>query len=385
MSIRSRIRRWRTWRSATRKRRGWQVFPFPVGGPVTCADTANNPEWLKLIAPSTGTLAVSVQMAAPSTDPCSLTPGGGYTRLENLLYRLEVHGGIPKAGVSGVEGERFGLDQLKLKLSRRNASTLVRITLAAGTELTVAPPMLDAHNWFAPGLYAEIVSIHDDVDQRSAFAHERLFWVAFATDDHVTLEGAAADIAATGVAPDGTWFLRLWDALPDGGGVATASAAGGVMDSAAIDLGDGLAIKLSGGPAAVFRRGDYWTFAARADGSIDWPASGGAPRLMPPHGPEIRYAPLAALGGAPEAPTYEDCRIPFATLTDRALVYRGGDGQSVFAPAGSAMVALPSKPRVAVMRGETRPRAWPCAGRSSPARHPARSTAPRARRRTRSR
>src|SRR5262249_52994385 len=53
------------------------------------------------------------------------------------------------------------------------------------------------------------------------------------------------------------------------------------------------------------------------------------------------------------APIFEDCRIPFATLTDRALLYRGGDGQSVFAPAGSTMVTLPGKLRVAVMRGES--------------------------------
>jgi hypothetical protein len=333
----------------------WQVFPFALagGGSVSCADVATNPDWQKLIAPSTGTLAVTVQAAAPSKNPCSLTPGGGYTRLENLLYRLEVHGGVAKAGFPVIEGQRLDLDQLVLKLSRRNASTLVRVTAVAGTQITVAPPMLDARNWFAPGLYAEIVSIHDDVDPRAAFAHERLFRVALATDDQVTLDGAAGDIAASGVAADGTWFLRLWDLFADGSGKATVSAAGGAMDSAAIDLGDGLTIKLSGGPAATFRRGDYWTFAARADGSIDWPTAGGAPQLMPPHGPEIRYAPIATAALlTPQQAAFQDCRIPFATLSDRTLLYRGGDGQSVFAPAGAQMVVLPGKLRVAVMRGE---------------------------------
>lgn len=332
----------------------WQVFPFAVAGagPASCADATKNADWLKLIAPSTGMLAVSVQTAAPSTDPCSLTPGGGYTRLENLLYRIEVHGGVAKAGFSDVDGQRFGLDQLKLKFSRRNASTLVRVTGITGMEIAVAPPMLDARNWFAPGLYAEIVSIHDDVDQRSAFRLGRLFRITLVTDDHVTLEGVTGDLTAIGIAADGTWFLRLWDAFPDGTGAWTVSAGGGAMDSASIDLGDGLAIKLSGGAAATFRRGDYWTFAARADGSIDWPMSGAAPQLMSPHGPEIRYAPIATVGGTAQAPTYEDCRIQFATLTDRTLVYRGGDSQSVFAPAGSTMVTLSAKLRVAVMRGE---------------------------------
>ena len=83
--------------------------------------------------------------------------------------------------------------------------------------------------------------------------------------------------------------------------------------------------------AATFRRGDFWTWAARADGTVDWPTAGGAAQLMTPHGPVVRYAPIAALVGTQTSPTFEDCRIPFATLTDRALLYRGGDGQSVFA------------------------------------------------------
>jgi hypothetical protein len=330
----------------------WQVFPFAAA--ARCADVAENDLWKALIAPSTGTLAVLKPAAAASNDPCSLTPGGGYTRLENLLYRFEVHGGVPKAGMSTIDGPRFGLHDLKIKFSRRNASTLVRITNISGAEFTVAPPALDPRNWFAPGLYAEIVSIHDDVDPRAALLHERLFPVALAADDRVILPAAnVADIVATGVNNDGSWFLRLWDAFPGGGGIATVSAPSNATLSAEIDLGDGLKIQLGGGAAATFRRGDYWTGAARADGSFDWPITGTSPDLMTPHGPETRYAPIAALHGTRRAPAFEDCRIPFATLTDRALLYRGGDGQSVFAPAGTAMVPLPGKLRVAVMRGET--------------------------------
>lgn len=333
----------------------WQVFPFAPRSAVSCADVAGNGEWRDLIAPSTGTLAVIKSAAGAANDPCSLTPGGGYTRLENLLYRFEVHGGIPRADRSTIDGPRFGLHNLKIKFSRRNASTLVCITRISGAEFTVAPPALDPRNWFAPGLYAEIVSIHDDVDPRAALLHERLFPVAFAADDRVILPAAnLADIVATGVNTGGTWFLRLWDAFPGGAGIATVSAPASATLSDEIDLGDGLKLQLGGGAAATFRRGDYWTGAARADGSFDWPITGGSPDLMTPHGPETRYAPIATLHTTPPAgPEFEDCRIPFATLTDRALLYRGGDGQSVFAPAGSGMVPLPGKLRVAVMRGET--------------------------------
>ncbi|MEA2951829.1 MAG: hypothetical protein QOJ96_1349, partial [Alphaproteobacteria bacterium] len=266
---------------------------------------------------------------------------------------FEVHGGVPKGGMSTIDGPRFGLHNLKIKFQRRNASTLVRIANISGAEFTVAPPALDPRNWFAPGLYAEIVSIHDDVDPRAAFLHERLFRVALATDDRVALEATPAKIGLTGVANDGTWFLRLWDTFPNGDGIAIVSAPANAAQSAEIDLGDGLKIKLGGGAAATFRRGDYWTGAARAVGSFDWPMTGVISDLMIPHGPETRYAPIAALRNTASGPEFEDCRIPFATLTDRALFYRGGDGQSVFAPVGAGMVALPGKLRVAVMRGET--------------------------------
>lgn len=328
----------------------WQVFPFSISAAVTCATSTTNADWLKLTAPSTGTLAVIPQAAAPSTDPCSLTPGGGYTRLENLLYRIEVHEGVAQPGFPTADGPRFRLDQLKVKLSRRNASVMAKITTVASSEISVAPPALDARNWFAPGLYAEIVSPHDDVDPRPALAAQRLFRIASATDDKVTLEATPAQIVATGATGAGAWFLRLWDAFPGGAGVATVAAPGGSSTSAVIDLGDGLSIQLGGGAGATFRRGDHWTCAARADGSVDWPA--GAVQ-MTPHGPETRYAPLAVLGGPATAPTLEDCRIPFATLTDRALLYRGGDGQSLFPPAAGGIVDLPAKLRVAVMRGET--------------------------------
>jgi len=335
----------------------WQVIPVSLpGAEVTCGTVAANATWLAMAAPSTGRLTVIEQTAPPSTDPCSLTPGGGYSRLENLLYRLEVHGGAahPAASFPTIDGPRFKLHGLKLKMSRRNASVMVRIVTIAGSEIQVAPPVLDPRNWFAPGLFGEIVSIHDDVDPRGALANERLFRVALATDDRVTLEATAAQIAATGATNDGTWFLRLWDAFMNGEGLATVAAPNNAAESAEIDLGDGLRAKLDKGGAGAsgtFRRGDHWTFAARADGSIDWLTVGGTPQAMPPHGPETRYAPLAVFN--PAAPTpVEDCRAPFATLSDRTLLYRGGDGQSVLPKAGT-MVKLPAPLRVAVMRGET--------------------------------
>jgi len=325
----------------------WQAFLYPVPAGTLCPAITGLAEWQALVAPSSGTLAFQLAAPAPSADPCSLTPAGGHSRFENLLYRIEVHGGTAQAGTPTADGPRFRLQGLKLKLSRRNASLMARITQINGVEITVSPPALDPRAWFAQGGYAEIIGPGDDIDPTAALANERLFKITLATDEVITLSGVAGDITNTGVQTDGKWFLRLWDAWPNGDGVFTVPAGGGP-----IDLGDGIAIKLGGGAGAIFRRGDYWTAAVRADGTIAWPGiTTPTPTQQTPHGPEIRYAPLAILNSA----SIEDCRIPFATLSDRALLYRGGDGQEAFAPEAAAPtpIALGLKLRVAVMRGAT--------------------------------
>ncbi|WP_051814045.1 DUF6519 domain-containing protein [Kitasatospora sp. MBT63] len=329
----------------------WQVFPLALdgglGGRPGCAASMTQPAWLTLVRPSSGTLTVLPDTAAPDTDPCSLAPQGGYSRPENLLYRIEVHDGIPRTDHQAADGPQFGLDGLTLKLSRRNASVLAGIVQVDGTRITVEPPALDPLNWFAPGAYAEFVSEHDDVDPRDAARRERLFQVNRATNDVVTLEAAAAGMADLVKDRPAGWFLRLWDAYPNGTGVATVRpSADDPGRSQLLDLGDGLRMRLGGGSDGVFRRGDFWTFYARADGSIDWPKD----QAEPPHGPEIRYAPLATLTGPTSA---QDCRVPAAALTDRALLYRGGDGQDLFAPSGTDYVTAPGLLRVAVMRGRT--------------------------------
>lgn len=325
----------------------WQILPLnlPQPAPGDCAALLSLPAWTALAAPSTGTLAFVVAAPAASDDPCALTAAGGHARYDNLLYRLEVHGGAPLAGASDADGPRFGVDGLRLKLSRRNASLMARVTKLDGAEITVTPPALDPLNWFAPGLYAELVHASDDVDPRAAMAHERLFRIAAASDETVTLDAPAAEVADTKAAADGRWFLRLWEAWPDGSGTMTVAAGGGDLD-----LGDGIAARVGGGAAATFRRGDYWAAPVRIDGTLEWPGAATAtPQAQTPHGPEIRYAPVALLSDAGP----RDCRIPFATLADRALLYRGGDGQGCFAAPSSSptFVALAQKLRVAVMRG----------------------------------
>lgn len=332
----------------------WQVLAVTVANP---ADPLNDPAWLAMKAASSGKLAFILKTLSGPTDICSLTPQSGYSRHENLLYRVEVHGGI--VAEQRPDGPRYKLDGLQLKFSRRNASVMARVSKIDTNRITVAPAALDPRNWFAPGTCAELVNIHDDSGLSPMPVAERLFPVSQATDEEVTLqEIGAATVAATGAAAPATpadeanWFLRLWDMFPAPGGTTPSGIAtvtmSGATDSAVIDLGDGITIQLTGGAAARFRRGDYWTCAVRADGTMAWAQGPLATVAEPPQGPEVRYAPLALI----TATGITDLRIPLATLTDCALLYRGGDGQ--MAPASAAgPTTLPATLRVAVMRGES--------------------------------
>lgn len=331
----------------------WQVFVLPVthAGTFTCADVADNQQWKNLIEPSSGKLAFDKIDVPANNDACSLTESGGYSRLENLLYRVEVHGGTNAIGAaSAIDGPRYGLNGVQLKFSRRNASVMARIVGREGSRsFRVEPAGLDPNTWFAPGLVAELVSIHDDVTQVPAGARERLFTIVDADDGTVTLQDRSSTdtVAAVGATEDGTWFLRLWEPLPDGKEIATATMSGG--KSQVIDLGDGITVQLGGDASARLRRGDWWTCAARADGSIE-PVGG---IFEQPQGPVLHYAPLAAIRPGNPAPA-DDCRIIAATLTDRIMVYRGGDGQEAKPDPLDLgkRVPLAQKLRVAVLRGE---------------------------------
>jgi hypothetical protein len=331
----------------------WQVFAVPLASGATADCGAASTDWDNLILPSSGRLSARVDPGTSAASFCSPAAGGGFTRLENVLYRIEVDGGTPVAGFPTWDGPRFRLTGLRLKMSRRNASVMTRITGYTGRELTVDPPALDSGQWFAAGGVAEIVSVHDDVDPRAAASQVRLFTVAQASDDRVTL--AAGDPiplpAPNALGTD--WYLRLWDLFPNFAPSAIAMPSGGATN-VEIDCGDGVLVTVwpavSG--TTLFRRGDWWSFTARADGTIDWPldaTNNPVPRV--PDGPTIHYARLAAVAGPTTAPV--DCRPIFVPLVQQfTLLYRGGDGQLASLTDDPApFVPLRAKARVAVEAG----------------------------------
>ena len=74
--------------TATRSKTVWQVRLLEVPAATACSTQAT--AWDALIAPSTGTLEARSRPVESNT-PCSIAPGGGYRRIENQLYRVEIH------------------------------------------------------------------------------------------------------------------------------------------------------------------------------------------------------------------------------------------------------------------------------------------------------
>ena len=49
------------------------------------------PSWDSKIKPSSGQLKARTRPQEPTSDPCILPEQAGYRRLENQLYRIEIH------------------------------------------------------------------------------------------------------------------------------------------------------------------------------------------------------------------------------------------------------------------------------------------------------
>ncbi len=325
--------------TATRTKTVWQVKLFrlgDVGIDVNCSSASQ--EWDNEIAAGSGRLAARAEKSDPSNNPCILAPEAGYRRLENQLYRVEIH----KPGARGVA---------TFKWSRDNGSVVAGWDAQDGNKLTVGRTGRDRASEFAGGQWIEVTD-----DARGLQGKPGIL---------VRLEKAEGElltiVPGTIIDPDGppaspidrAGFpvnpkIRRWDSL------------GEVPITADwIPLEDGVQVRFSGG---TYKTGDYWLIPARtaagSDGpGIEWPfdQDTNGPRLKPPDGVRHHYGRLALLK-LEEAGWTElsDCRRIFPPLTDlTSLFYVSGDGQEAV-PRSSLetdLVPLPQPLKVGVTNG----------------------------------
>jgi len=280
--------------TAARLQNVWQVRLLQVG-PINPSPAINCKSPMAEFAASSGKLKARTQPPQPEESACLLPPGTGYNRLENQLYRVEVHTGGP-------------LNQATFKWSRDNASVETTITNVAGSVLTVADLGKDEILNFAPGQWVEIV------DQESTLKAEPHPLVQIDKMgpglNEITLKTSAATLANK----DGL-KLRRWDQA------GTGATAGGVKagPSAWLDLEGGIQVRFVAGD---FHAGDYWLIPARAaTGKIEWPEDASGPLAQSPKGIQHHYCRLALVESSNGTlKLIADCRKPFPSLTEICAV-----------------------------------------------------------------
>jgi hypothetical protein len=263
--------------TATRSRVVWQVKLAPVQSKSCGAFTRP--------ADPTGRLrAQEVKSADPGND-CLVPAGGGYRRLENQLYRVEIHDVLQNATT--------------FKWSRDNGSVVSKIKGVDSNALTIVveDPGRDEALGFAGATWVELT------DEERVLRGEpgALFQVKTVTGASVTVLNPDSLSFVVGTNP----ILRRWD------GTAT------VATNSPIELEAGVQIEFDGG---TFASGDYWLIPARTlTGTVEWPRDGGtppAPVFEKRHGTAHHYCVLAVVDFTGEtfgAPI--DCRELFPPLT----------------------------------------------------------------------
>ncbi|MDH4274126.1 MAG: DUF6519 domain-containing protein, partial [Gammaproteobacteria bacterium] len=306
--------------TTTRMQTLWQARLLRVGGPgaaLTCWDIPA--AWDALLKRQHGALRARAQVPETVTDPCVVPAGAGYRRLENQLYRVEIHNSTQSGAAT-------------FKWSRDNGMVVTRVVDVQGRIISVADAGRDAVLGFANGQWVEIS------DDTRVLRGEPGVLVRVLNVVENTLEIEAWPGATPDIAPffdPQTRTVRRWDHVSDVDEV-THVATGTVAVSTVgwIELEDGVQVNFDG--SHPYDTGDYWLIPARTvntatlGGTVEWPlaADGITPAWLPPQGIQHRYARLALLEWNGAAYIFKhDCRSMFPALTEPDLYYISGDGQ----------------------------------------------------------
>lgn len=295
--------------TTTRLRTIWQLktTTAPQGG---CA-TADTTTWTPNAKRSTGRLAARAAPVPPITDICLVPPSGGYRRLENQLYRIEIvdAGDTTKGGTP------------TFTWSRDNGSTIAPIDRVDGTTIKLLNPGINpvALSGFAGASVVEVV------DDPSVMGGKPGAVVSVNPIQDSTLTVADPDKGKA--LPHGPGaIVRRWESKP-------INVQTGQWIELGIDRGggqidkEGIQVRFDAGS---YNTGDYWVIPARTlTGSIEWPSDDGEALFKSPDGVLHHFCPLAITDSA-NPTVISDCRGLFPWLPGLSSVsYVGGDGQEV--------------------------------------------------------
>jgi hypothetical protein len=264
----------------------------PLSSPLSCTSTL--PQFDAVTALTTGRLNARTVPPPDEDNPCLLPPSAGYSRLENQLYRVEVHTG----------GD---LTETTFKWSRNNASVESTIEKIDGNIVTVSEIRKDEVLGFSGLQWVEIVDDESSLTQ-APHALRQIEKITPSTRE-ITLTSSAAALA-------GRPGLRLrgWDqSTPDASSVGLSAASPGGW----IRLEGGIEVEFLPGQ---YHAGDYWLIPARTiTAEIEWPPyqiPNTSPEPQPPRGVRHHYARLALLDVFGGVMSVKDCRETFPALTE---------------------------------------------------------------------
>jgi hypothetical protein len=306
--------------TTTRTKTIWQVKLQPSLQANTTCSTA--PSFASFTPQSTGRMAACAQPTAAATSACIIPPRAGYRRLENQLYRVEIHtaGSLPSGKPT-------------FKWSRDNGSVIAAIAAPApvltGNSLTLNVSTLgrDQVLGFATGQFVELTEDGRELAGKPGILVQ-LTGAAQGPQGPVltadTTVANSADLASFLNAFTNKTVrnpkVRRWD---QSGTQVSTTAPGGdipIQEGTPIDLESGVQVIFQ--PGGKYLSGDYWLVPARTvTGDVDWPRdSSGNPQFRPAQGIRHHYAQLGIISfSAPAWAALSDCRQLFAPLADTGI------------------------------------------------------------------
>jgi hypothetical protein len=311
--------------TTTRAKTTWQVKLEKVDDGTTCRGFGE----IVATGSAKGKMKARPAQADKLKDPCGLAESGGYRRLENQLYRVEIH----KTGNKNTATFKYSID---------NGSVIAKWESQDSTNkniLNVNSIGRDELLGFSPGNWIELIGDNTELfGNPGVLAKILLVENTTITIDEIILPPVPADGPAI-TTIDRLGFgnnpkIRRWDSEDP------ATKKGELkLGPGWIKLGDdGVEVEFDG---TEFKSGDYWLIPARtATADVEWPQepdpadptkelpSFQFPEGITHHVAELAILKLETAGAAPAWSVLGDCRHLFPPITElTSLFYIGGDGQ----------------------------------------------------------